>query len=345
MRLRDLTAQAYEVPLRSLWETARGKSDIAYNVRATAVLEDGTTGYAEVSPRSYVTGETQESVLLAIAQNGAHLCGEDFLGLRAFVEVTRRLMPDRYSARALVEMAFFDALARSWGIPKFRLLGGAKREVRSDLSIPIATPEQTAQIAREAFAQGFRHLKIKVGGLGVEDEAQRVLAVREAAPGVILRVDANQAFDPEAAVVFIEWLIASGVPVECFEQPVSRTDLEGLAYVTQRSPVPVIADEAAVTPEDVLRLIRAEAAHGVNVKLAKSGITGSLDIIAIARAAGWKLMMGCMLESSMGIGMALHLACGTGAFQYIDLDSHHLVGEAKEPEEFQQIGEVLRLKF
>ncbi|MCC6446445.1 MAG: dipeptide epimerase [Armatimonadetes bacterium] len=344
MRLLSLSAEAYNAPLRGLWETAQGRSEVAYNVRASALLEDGSRGRAEVSPRSYVTGETQDTVLQDIAGSADRLCGEDYDGLFAFSNALKSLLPDRHSARALAEIVFFDALARAWKVPRCRLLGGACQEVKSDLSISIAPPDETARLAWDAFDRGFRHLKLKVGGLGVEEEARRVLAVREAVPGALLRIDANQAFSAEEAVVFIEWLAGSGVPVECFEQPVSCTDLDGLAQVTSRSPVPIIADESVLTPQDALRLVKAEAADGFNIKLAKSGIRDSLEIIAIARAAGWKLMLGCMLESALGSSMAVHLACGTGSFHYIDLDSHYLISGDEDEQDFVQDGETLRLK-
>src|SRR5439155_26013120 len=131
-------------------------------------------------------------------------------------------------------------------------------------------------------------LKIKVGGPSAEEDEARVRAISGAAPGVPLRLDGNQGFQPEAALRFVQRLVDDGVPVELLEQPVDRDDWEALAAVTRRSPVPVIADEAVLTPADALK-VAAGAAHGINIKLAKSGIAGARAIIAIARAADLRL--------------------------------------------------------
>src|SRR5205823_3336128 len=125
------------------------------------------------------------------------------------------------------------------------------------------------------------------------------------------------------------------------EQPVLKEDLAALDQVADASPVPVFADEAVKTPRDALEVVTQTRAHGINVKLMKSGIAGALEIIAICRAAGRKLMIGCMLESSLGIAFSLALACGTGAFDYVDLDSHLLLHEEGNNPWFDEAGPIL----
>jgi len=132
------------------------------------------------------------------------------------------------------------------------------------------------------------------------------------------------------------------VPVELLEQPVPASDLDGLAAVTRECAVPVIADEAVLDAASALRIAATGAAHGVNIKVAKSGLLEATRIIAVARAGGLKLMLGCMMESLLGIGAALHLATGTGAFDYLDLDSHALIGLTPTGRPFAQEGDVLR---
>ena len=109
------------------------------------------------------------------------------------------------------------------------------------------------------------------------------------------------------------------------EQPVDKDDWPGLKYVRDHVPVPVFADEAARDVPSVLRLLQEDAVDGINVKLMKSGLVGALQIIAFCRAAGKKLMLGCMLESGLGIAAAAQIAGGTGAFDFLDLDSHRLL--------------------
>ncbi len=329
--------------MKSPFESAKRRSTVAENVRVTVTAAGGLEGYGEASPASYVTGETPESVLQGIPAVGEALRG---IPIECVERWHRRLaeFPNAPTLRSAVEMALLDALTRAWGIPLATYFGGAVTEVRSDLTVPISAPDEAASIAADAAAQGYRSLKIKVGGADRELDFARVLAVSRAAPRAGIRLDANQGFAPDEALSFVDRCRQAGIPLELMEQPVHRDDWDGLAAVTRRSPVPVIADEAVVDARAALRIAATGAAHGINIKVAKAGLVGALQIIAIARAAGLLLMLGCMLESLHGIAAGLHLACGTGAFDFLDLDSHTLIGLQAEGEPFSQTGDVLRIR-
>jgi L-alanine-DL-glutamate epimerase-like enolase superfamily enzyme len=114
-------------------------------------------------------------------------------------------------------------------------------------------------------------------------------------------------------------------------------DFIGMATIAELSPLPIFADESVRTPADAFRLAQTPV-HGFNCKINKNGIAGVLDIIAIAKTAGKRLMIGCMLETRRSIGFSLALACGTGAFDYIDLDSHLLLNEEGANHDFSQVG-------
>jgi L-alanine-DL-glutamate epimerase-like enolase superfamily enzyme len=319
------------------FESAKRRSTVSEVVRVTARLDTGTEGRGEASPAGYVTGEDAESLQLAIGASTGALIGLDADRPRVWLDRLYEALPNHPTGRSAVEAALLDALANRCGLPLWRWLGGTTPTVVSDLTIPILPPDEAALVAREAVERGFRHLKIKVGGPSSEEDTARVRAIAEAAPGVPIRLDGNQAFAPVGALQFVVGLVDAGMPVELLEQPVDRSDWDGLAHVTRQSPVPIIADEAVLTPADALR-VAAGAAHGINIKLAKSGIHGALSIIAIARAARLRLMLGCMLESDWGIRTALSLACGTGAFDYLDLDSHVLIGLPPPYDGFRQEG-------
>jgi L-Ala-D/L-Glu epimerase / N-acetyl-D-glutamate racemase len=338
----EIRGELAPYPMKSPFESARRRSSVAENVLVTIRLAGGTTGYGEASPAAYVTGETPATVLQAVEVAARDLAGLSVSRTRLWAQ-RLQAMADQPTARSAVEMALLDALARVWKVPLWVYFGGAQAEVRTDLSIPITHPDQAGVIAAEAASLGYRSLKIKVGGPDREADLERVCAVSRAAPGAGIRLDANQGFDVEEALAFLRNCASRSVPVELLEQPVPAGDWEGLSAVTRRSPVPVIADEAVVDARAALRVAATGAAHGVNIKLAKAGLLGALQIIAIARAAGLKLMIGCMLESLLGIGAALHLACGTGAFDYLDLDSHALIGLTPPGLPFTQEGDILRV--
>lgn len=329
--------------MKSPFESAKRRSSVAENVLVTAVLSDGTRGYGEASPADYVTGETPESVLASVSGAADAVLRRDISRVRDWAPRLDEALSGQHTARSAAEMALLDALSRTWGVPLWIYFGGATPEVRSDLTVPIAPPEQAGAIAAEAAGMGYRSIKIKVGGPDRDADLERVRAVSAAAPGAGIRLDANQGFGADEALAFLAACEGAGIPIEMMEQPVPREDLEALAAVTRGSRVPVIADEAVVDPAAAVKVAAMGAAHGINIKVAKAGLLGALQIIAIARAAGLKLMLGCMLESLLGIGGSLHLACGSGAFDYLDLDSHALIGLTPTGLPFAQEGDVLRV--
>jgi L-Ala-D/L-Glu epimerase len=337
-RIAAIAAERVDLPLERPFESAKRRTEVAELVRVTARLHGGAEGRGEAAPAAYVTGEDAASLHLAVVAATGALVGMEADRPRLWLDRLNEALPNHPGGRAAMEAALLDALAARCGMSLWRWLGGATPTVVSDLSIPLLPPLEAAAVAREAVAGGFSRLKIKVGGPSPEEDEARVRAIAAAAPGTPLRLDGNQGFAPAAALAFVGRLVDAGVPVELLEQPVDRADWAALAAVTRRSPVPVIADEAVLTPADALR-VAAGAAHGINIKLAKSGLTGALSIIAIARAAGLRLMLGCMLESDWGIRTAVHLACGTGAFDYLDLDAHLLIGLKPPYGGFTQAGE------
>lgn len=343
LQITELRAEPRTLPMQSPFESAKRRSTEAENVLVVATLANGVTGHGEGSPASYVTGEDVADVLTALPEAAAALRGQDAARVERWSAALNEALPKHPTTRSAVEMALLDALTQSWGVPLWTYFGGAATEVRSDLTIPITEPEHAGRLSAQAAAAGFRSLKIKVGGPDRDADLRRVLAVSQAAPGAGIRLDANQGFAPAEALAFLAECERAGVPVEIMEQPVPRDDWDGLAEVTRGSRVPVIADEAVVDARAALRVAASGAAHGVNIKVAKAGLLGALQIIAIARAGGLKLMLGCMLESLPGIGASLHLACGTGAFDYLDLDAHSLIGLKAEGNPFTQEGDVLRV--
>lgn len=326
MRIVSVRAEAWTLPLVAPFVIAARTAHEARNVRVTVQTQGGAVGLGASAPVGYVTGESVESVLAVLAGAGplfAGLGGDDLAPLLARAA---EALPDAPAARAGLEMALYDAWARGRGLALWHYFGGAESRVTTDLTIPLVSPDEAARLARAARADGFRALKLKVGGAdGPDADLARLAAVAQAAPGVRLRIDANQAFAPDAAVRFARALSGLGAAVELLEQPVAKEDVAGLKYVRARVPMPVFADESARSPDEVRALLRADAVDGVNVKLMKSGIGGALEIIALCRGAGKSLMLGCMLETGLGIAAAAQIAAGTGAFDFLDLDSHRLL--------------------
>ncbi|MEV6976364.1 dipeptide epimerase [Kitasatospora sp. NPDC093806] len=221
---------------------------------------------------------------------------------------------------AAVEAALLDLVGKRAGEPVHRLLGRAEPvAVATARTIGIEPPARAAVQAARLADAGFTVLKIKAGAADPGLDLARVQAVREAAPTARLLLDPNGAWTPEQALRLLPAFAATGV--EAVEQPITPGRPDELAAVAERSPIPVIADEDAVTYEDARRL--AGRVHGVNLKLAKcGGVHQALRIEEALRGSGTELMFGCLAASSLGIAPAVHLA---DRARWIDLDGHLLL--------------------
>jgi L-alanine-DL-glutamate epimerase-like enolase superfamily enzyme len=323
-RIADLIAEPLDLPLKEPFIIATGRKDAANNVLVRVVLEDGTTGFGEASPSPYTAGDTQATCIAALNFLKAAVVGKDVRNWRSLLADTRRAIRFQFGAHSALEIAVLDAFGKAVGVPLWQLFGGVRTSVETDLTMSLGTPEETGKAAAKAVAEGFRKIKIKVG-MGVATDTARVIAVREAAPGCELALDANQGFTPKEAVDLVERITAEGIDLTLLEQPVRREDLAGMRYVREHCSVPVGADESVFTPEDAIRVVREGAADVINIKVAKAGMLGALDIASIARSANLGLMIGSMMESKIGLAGSVHLACGLGCFSHCDLDTVYLL--------------------
>ncbi len=298
--------------LRETWTIARNSSTRKTNVLVR--LEDGgIEGLGEAAPNVRY-GEDWQSVIAAIDAATPHLEA----GAARYSEIIDRVAaaaPGAPAARAAIDMALHDLAGRREGIPVWRLLGAdpARMPVTS-YSIGIDTPAVTQ--AKVRAAGSFAVLKVKAG-LG--DDRARIEAIREVTDRPLI-VDANEGWkEPAAALEMIRWL--AGMGVRLVEQPLPAADREGARWLRERSPLPIFADEAVLSGPDLDAL--AGAYDGVNIKLQKAGgLRAARRMIERARTLGLQVMLGCMIESSLGITAAAHLA---PLCDHADLDGHLLL--------------------
>lgn len=311
------------------------------NVEVCVRLEDGTEGWGEASALFVISGETPE--MLEKMENTVKdmLVGKDVEKYQILFNSLQNLRATP-AIKAAVEFAIIDAFCNRYGIKPYQFFGGVKDKLETDKTVGIEDLKTTLSKVERIYKDGFKKIKIKVGR-DVKTDIERVVRSKEIAPGASFVVDANQGFSPKEAVEFIQALHRESVNVDVFEQPVFRYDIDGLKFVRWNSPYPVAADESVFTKYDALRVIKEEAVDVINIKLMKSGLSDSLAIIQIAQAANIKLMIGCMGESSLGIRQSIHLAAGTGAFTYYDLDSHLSLNEEKFRGDFKQEGPFIIL--
>jgi L-alanine-DL-glutamate epimerase-like enolase superfamily enzyme len=322
----DVSVQPLDLELDEPFEISLGVQETAANVLVTVETESGTVGYGEGSPVAPVTGETQHAAVATAKAAGTNLVGEPVEEYDRLVRSLRRSFSGMVSATFAVETAILDAYCRERVMPLTELFGRSPHPVETDLTIPIVPSEKAATDAVTAIEAGFTHLKLKTGD-DLEADIERTQAVADAVPNASLKIDANQGWNPTETVAFANAISERDVRLELIEQPVAKSDLVGLRHCREAVDVPIAADEAVFSPEDALTIVREEAADILNIKLGKSGLLASADIVSIARSANLDLMIGCMLESGIGIHTGAHFVAGTGAFSYVDLDANQILAE------------------
>ncbi len=322
MKITGVEAWPVEMRLAEPYSVAYESVDSATNVFFRVETDRGPAGFGCAAPDRHVTGETPEQVVRDLQETAAPiLAGSDPLRRAKLTERLERALPDRPSARAAVDLALFDLLGKTAGMPLWKLLGGFRSRIRTSITIGILDEADTVARARERVAEGFTSLKLK-GGQDVESDIARVIRVRETVGDrVELRFDANQGYTVEESLRFVEATRTSGL--ELLEQPTPRGEPGLLERVTRDTHIPVMADESLMTLRDAFRLARRGVADMVNIKLMKvGGIEEALRIDSVARAARLETMVGCMDEAALGIAGGLAFALASPNVAYADLDGH-----------------------
>lgn len=307
----EFSAETIRLDLVHPFRIAREVSDHKHNV-LVRISDGGLTGIGEAAPSRYYK-EDAGSVLRALEEAPALLGGDPF-ELEATMDRLVSRFPGDPSARAAVDIALHDLVARRLDVPLYRWLGldPAKTPVTS-FTIGIDEPETIRRKVREAA--GYPALKIK---LGSERDLEIMHAIRSETDARI-RIDANAGWTVDQAVEMVQRL--SEFDVELVEQPLPPGSPEDWRRVRAAAPMPIIADESVLTSTDVPAM--AGLVDGVNIKLMKcGGVREALRLIHTARAHGMSVMIGCMIESSVAITAAAHLS---PLADYADLDGNLLI--------------------
>jgi L-Ala-D/L-Glu epimerase len=311
----QLSARIEALPLAEPFVIARSTTEVA-EVVWVELEHDGERGYGEAAPVDFYDESAQSA--LAYLEEVAGSLGDDPFALE---EVLSRLPEREYAARAAIDAALHDLCGRRSGLPVWRLLGLGRVGPATSWTIGLGDPDEMARKAERATR--FEGLKLKLGGRDAQD-VERVRAVREFWPGPI-RVDVNEGWDDvEEALDAIAQLAELGV--KYCEQPLPAGDPAG-ERLKERSPLPIYLDEDCHTLQDVREC--AQRGHGVNIKLAKAGgIREAVRMVHAARALGLGVMLGCMVESGLGISAGASIA---SLFDHVDLDGNLLLREDPWP--------------
>lgn len=329
MKITKVRLGRISVPLRVPFKTALRRVDSVEDVIVEIHTDSGEVGFGEAPPTGVITGDTTGAILGAFQDHiSKTLLGRDMDDFENLTRDLQKSLVHNSSAKAAADIALWDLYGKHYGIPVYKMLGGSRNQIVTDLTISVNAPEEMARDAITAVKRGYDTLKVKVGVDPALDVA-RLAAVREAVgPGVRIRIDANQAWNPKQAVRILNQMQDKGLAIELVEQPVLARDLEGLKYVTERSYVPVLADESVFSVEDALEVVQRRAADLINIKLMKcGGLTNGLKIATLAEVCGVECMIGCMLEAKVSVNAAVHLACARSIIIKVDLDGPVLCSE------------------
>ncbi|KAJ6672641.1 O-SUCCINYLBENZOATE SYNTHASE [Salix viminalis] len=335
------------VPLIAPFTIASSRLDKVGNVAIRIELSDGCVGWGEAPILPFVTAEDQSTAMIKASEACQLLKNSSSMKLGLALERVSEILPGHEfaSVRAGVEMALIDAVAKSISVPLWILFGGASDCITTDITIPIVSPAEAAELASKYRKQGFQTLKLKVGK-NLREDIEVLQAIRAVHPDCLFILDANEGYKPEEAIEVLEKLHKMGVTPVLFEQPVHRDDWEGLGHVTHiarvKYGVSVAADESCRSLVDAKRIITGNLADVINIKLAKVGVVGGLEIIELARTSGLDLMIGGMVETRLAMGFAGHLAAGLGCFKFIDLDTPLLMSEDPVLEGYEVSGAIYK---
>ncbi len=329
MKITNVRLGLISVPLRTPFKTALRSVNSVEDVIVEIHTDTGAVGYGEAPPTGAITGDTTGAIIGAIQDHISRvIIGREVDDFESLLQSVQKAVVHNSSAKAAVDMALWDLYGQLYTIPVYKLLGGDRTEIVTDITISVNDPQTMAEDACKAVARGYDCLKMKVGIDPALDVA-RLSAVRQAVgKDVIIRIDANQAWQPKQAVKLLNQMQEQGLDIELVEQPVKARDLDGLKYVTERSYVPVLADESVFSPEDAMTIMKMGAADLINIKLMKcGGIYNALKIASAAEVFGVECMIGCMLEAKISVNAAVHLASAKRIITKVDLDGPVLCSE------------------
>ncbi|SFE89957.1 dipeptide epimerase [Alteribacillus iranensis] len=323
MKITSIETKPVSIELHKPFKTALRTATTIETLQVKIILENGQEGLGAASSTERITGDSLVSIEQII--NGPMkelLLYRDIEKIETLLSELQQTVVGNTSAKAAVDIALHDAYSQLYQLPLYQLLGGETNKIETDITIGIDEPSIMHEEAKSLTNQGYSALKIKVGH-SEELDLERIRSVRQAVGSeALLRLDANQGWDSKQAVRLIQKLEDDNLGIELVEQPVSAHDFSGLKFIRERVNTPIMADESIFSPYDTLRLLKEEAVDLLNIKLMKcGGIRRAYQIADIAEAAGVECMIGSMMESSISVTAAAHLATAHKNITRYDLDA------------------------
>src|SRR6056297_2603297 len=321
MRITKVSYERHDLKLAVPYTIAYETIDETSNFILKIETDGKWVGYGCAAPDKAVTGETPDEVEEAIkSEISDYLIGKDPFTYALLLSELKQVLGKRASSLAMVDLALFDLISKKAEVPLYKFLGGYRNSIPTSITVGILPLEETIKHAREYVSQGFSILKIK-GGSNVEEDVEKMTKLHETFPQISWRFDGNQGYTVTESLQFEKE--TANVGIQIFEQPTKIGAEERLGEVTDKTTIPVMADESLKTLADAFRLAQNERVNMVNIKLQKvGGIMMGIHINSVAKSAKLEVMVGCIDECGLGIAGGLHFALSRPNIIYADLDGH-----------------------
>lgn len=328
MTITEIEIYRLSIPMEP-FVIATGTMDYAQNTFIRVRTDSEYFGVGECSAFPMIVGETQNTCI-ALAKDFAKIwLGKDPLQIAERMAELHLYIAGNATIKSAFDMALYDLAAKAAGQPLYQFLGGKVRDIVTDITLGIASPEEMAAKALKLHEGGAVALKVKLGKKP-QDDVARIKAIRQAVGfDIPIRIDANQGWTYEEAVEALQGL--EPLKIQFCEQPMRTYNDHLLAQLRSETIVPIMADESVYNHHDAERLCRTDSCDYINIKFSKSsGITESLKIQAVAQEYNIPCMIGGMLESRLALAAKAHFAYAAPNVKFYDLDTC-MVGHLEDP--------------
>lgn len=323
MKIVDAQIQTERTSLKRPFKTAVRTAFDIQSLIVKITLENGITGYGSGVATEKVTGDSLSGMKNILEQLlFPSILGKEIENIAENEMIIQTSCIGNTSAKAALSIALYDAYAKLLKVPLYQIFGGRTNSLINDMTISLNEPDEMVHDAIKAVEQGFSILKIKVGN-DPQKDLERIQAIYDhLCDNIVLRIDANQGWSAKEAIKIIGEFESRNFPIEFIEQPVPQWDFDGLKFVRERVNIPIMADESVYSAKDAIKIVNKKAADLINIKLMKTGsLLEACKIASIAETAGIPCMIGCMMESSLSVLAAAHLAVAHPNIKKVDLDS------------------------
>jgi L-Ala-D/L-Glu epimerase len=318
--IQHITIYKYSIPMHP-FTIATGTMDYAQNILIKVQCDNGTVAHGECSAFPMIVGETQNTCYEMAKDFAALWIGKNALQIEERMNELHAFAAYNTTIKSAFDMVLFDIASQHANMPLYQYLGGTKKEMESDITVGISSPEVMAAEALEYVNKGATILKIKLGKGNASTDVERIKQIREAIGNTPkIRIDANQGWSVDDANTTLNAL--GKYNIELCEQPMRTYNDAHLPELVKNSPIKIMADESVYNHHDALRIINAKACDSVNIKFAKSGgIIEAQKIIEVCTKNNIPCMMGGMLESRLALTCFAHFAAANNQIMYYDMDT------------------------